>query len=353
MTWRRVLLIPPAVLALGACSAEQTATRDSSGAATSDGVATSSSTVGGDATDVTTTTAETPTTVAPTTTAAPTTVAPTTAAPTTAVPTTTLPPPSGEPTTDPVPLFAGSDLGPWLYLGGWDGTAWAGPFGDEDQPVDPGLASNATVTISDLGRGQRDGASGPSGESCFDGRSGPVITPNPGVPEVPGYGYSAIALPADWPLQPRPVVEIDDEVPAYAAAGAAAFADVDGVDAESGQVDQIVISDLDGDGDTESLVVYGKDPDSLGDPGFSGLLLIDADSGEATTVERSAGEATPDQPDSFSPIDTYRVLDVADLNGDGLMEIVSRSWYFEGAGVSVHTYDGSTLSEVVATGCGA
>lgn len=346
--WRRALLLPPAVLALGACSAEQSATPDAPRPPSTDGAVPTTAT---DAVVTDTSALPTVTTTAPD--APTTTVAPTsTVVETTAVPTTTLPPPSGDPTGDVVPLFAGSDLGPWLFLGRWDGSAWTGPFDADDQPVDPGLASNATLTISDLGRGARDGASGPIGESCFDGRTGPVITPNAGVPSVPGFGYSAIALPADWPLRPRPVVEVEADVPAYVAAGVALFAD-DAVDAASGRVDQIVVADVDGDGDTESLVVFGSDPGPTAGAGFSGLLLVDADSGAATTIEKSVGQEDPGQEGVFSTFERFRVLDVVDLNGDGLMEIVSRSWYSEGAGVSVATYDGSSVTEVVSTGCGA
>ena len=64
-----------------------------------------------------------------------------------------------------------------------------------------------------------------------------------GAPEEPGFGYSAIALPAEWPLVPRPVAAVDASVPAYAAAGVAAFAD-DDVETQAGEIDQIVVADL-------------------------------------------------------------------------------------------------------------
>jgi hypothetical protein len=47
------------------------------------------------------------------------------------------------------------------------------------------------------------------------------------------------------------------------------------------------------------------------------------------------------------------VLDVADLNGDGRMEVLVHAWYYEGASVIVYTYDGTDFTQVLATGCGA
>lgn len=324
--------------------------------------------------DATTTVAAT-TTTAPTTTTT-TTIPPTTTTTTTVAPTTTAPPPSGQPTDGAVGLFAGSELGAWLYVGRWTGSDWQGAFDADGDPVDPALASNAAVTIRDLLRGEREGSSGSQGQTCFDGRVGPTITPNAGAPAAPGFGYSAVALQADWPLQPRPVADVDADVPAYADAGVAAFSG-DDVETQAGEVDQIVVGDLDGDGDSESIVVFGDESESSGstvDPGFSGLLLIDADSGDAITVTKSfiplaattttttTTTTTPDgtTPDGAAPapelptFETYDVIDVIDVNGDGLMEIVVHVWSSdgEGAGVAVFEYDGGSVDLAFSASCG-
>lgn len=302
-------------------------------------------------------------TVPPTTTVATTTPPETTivtAEPTTTVPETTAPPvteapaPSGVPSDAAVPVFAGSDLGAWLYLGQWTGSTWEGSFDAEGEPVVPEIASNDTVTISNAQSAPIDGASGALAESCFDDRSGPVITPNAGAADPPGSGYSAIATTADWTLRPRQVADVDATIAAYNDAGVAAFAS-DDVETQAGEVDQIVVADLDGDGDTEALVVFGDESESEGatiDPGFSGLLLINTESGASTTIAKSFIPLTLAE-DEIASFDSYQVLDVADLNGDGLMEIVVHTWYLEGAGVNIYTYDGSTVTEVITSGCGA
>ena len=41
------------------------------------------------------------------------------------------------------------------------------------------------------------------------------------------------------------------------------------------------------------------------------------------------------------------------MNGDGRMEVAVHAWYFEGAAVLIYEYDGTSLTEVLATGCGS
>ncbi|BAN02536.1 hypothetical protein [Ilumatobacter coccineus] len=338
MKSRRLVLVPAAALAFTACAAEETATPRTAP------VTSATTTLAPETTVATTVPPETTTTAVDTT----------TTAPTTAPPTTQPEPPSGTPSADAAPIFAGSDLGAWLYIGRWTGSAWEGSFDEAGDAIVPEIASNGGVTISSAQATPADGESGPLAESCFDGRTGPVITPNAGAPDPPGFGYSAIATTAEWNLRPRQVADVDADIQAYVDAGVAAFAS-DDVETQAGEVDQIVVADLDGDGDTEALVVFGDESESEGDtvdPGFSGLLLIDTDTGEATTVAKSFIPLS--FPEGETPVfDNYRVLDVADLNGDGLMEIVVHTWYYEGAGVDVYTYDGSSTTEVLSTGCGS
>lgn len=297
----------------------------------------------------TTTDAPTPTTttVAPATT--------TTAPPST---TTTIPPPSLQPTGAATPIFAGSNDDAWLYLGRWTGSSWERAFDDGGAPIAYDLTSGVSVAISELGQTPVAGTAGELDEACFaEGTgaiNGPIIAPNAGVPDVPGFGYRAVALPATWDTHAREAVLIDKTIQSYADAGVAAFANTD-VETQAGEIDQTVVSDLDGDGDTEALVVFGHEnvleEGEPGPPGgFSALLLIDADSLAATEIEKSFTPIAAD-PAATPPFDSYRVLDVADLNGDGIAEVLVHTWFADGASVIVYTYDGITLSEVLTAGC--
>ena len=338
MNRRGLLLI--AVLALSACTQE---------------AAVNPSTTAVGASSTTEPVPETTTTVAPETTLPPeTTVVETTST----VPVTTLPPattvaPTGNPTTVSTEYFVGGASGPWLYLGRWTGNAWESDRDDDQLLRVPAAANGDAVVVHELDAAPIAGAIDGAGEACaLDARTGPVILPNPGAPADPGFGYRSIAFPADWSTEPRPVALVDVSIESYVAAGQAAFDDLS-IDTSAGTIQQLVVADLDGDGDTEALVAFGAD-------GFSALLLIDADSAASITVARSVrttvtpttvaegdtpGESTTTQ------ADTFRTLAVADLNGDGIFEIVAHAFEGSSAEVTVSTYDGTEVNPVLTAGC--
>lgn len=296
----------------------------------------------------TTSTSTTSTTVAPTTTSAPTTVDATT---TTPAPTTTLP--SG-PADVQVPLLIGGQGGGWLYLGAWQFDTWSPAFDDDDEPITPSIGPGTAVTVTNLSS-DSPATLGQFTEACFDGREGPTVDVALAAPDPPGFGYGAVALPTPpWSLTPRRVAVTPTGPPAYQAIGEAAFADAP-VDPSLGRVRQVVVTDLDGDGDDEAITVFEHvEPDTIvGAPGdLSAVLLIDTATRQASTVE----QAFVDQalaPDGFPIITRFRVIDVADYNGDARMEVAVHAWYYEGSSVIVYEYDGTRLVEVLATGCGA
>ena len=275
-----------------------------------------------------------------------------TAPETTLAPTTTIAA-TGNPTSVSTEYFIGGALDAWLYLGRWTGNAWESDRDDDQQLLEPRSADGDAVVVRELDVAPIDGAIAGSGEACAaDGRTGPVISPNAGAPEDPGFGYRSVAFPSDWSTEPRPVALVDASVESYVAAGEAAFDDF-GIDTSAGTIQQLVVADLDGDGDTEALVAFGADA-------FSALLLIDADSGASITIARSVtSTVTPttvaegDTPDesTTTPAETFRTLAVADLNGDGRFEIVTHAFEGTSAEVTVSTYDGTEVNPVMTAGC--
>ncbi|MEM9516857.1 MAG: hypothetical protein AAGA42_18565 [Actinomycetota bacterium] len=336
---RRTFAVLVAGAALAACATSQE----------SDPGTTLTSTTSTSSTSTTSTTIAATTTEAPATTAAETT---TTAAPTTEAPASTLPP---GPTGDVFALYLGDSSGALTPLGTWDGGDWAAASDDEALPD-----AGREFTISRLS-GAVDGTVDGSVEVCFDGRIGPTVSPDAGPAVPPEAGYNGVALPPPgWSLQPRRVADLDDDIPGYQELGEAAFDSAD-VDAAAGAIEQLVVADLDGDGNTEALVVFervqeaesGTPEATLGSPGdFSGVLLVDTASRASTTVLSSVVLADDDEI-SIEFLEQYRILDVADYNGDGRMEIAVSAWYYEGAGVAVFAFDDGELNEVLATGCGA
>jgi hypothetical protein len=299
----------------------------------------------------------------PTLTSTSSTSTPDTSTPATVAPTTTEPvEPTAPETTMPsgpadalVPLFVGgADSAGWLFLGAWQRDRWQESDDPDGNPDGAGTEAGTPFTVSNLS-GENAVVLGENAEACFDGRTGPSIDVAVAAPEPPGFGFNAVAvIEQTWPLKPRPVAVATTAPDAYRALGEAAFAG-EPVDASQGAIEQLVVADLDGDGDDEALASYEFVQPSSG-PGVPGdltaLLLIDAttrasDTVQLWTVDQDADDGT------FDFIERYRILDVADLNGDGRMEVLVHAWYYEGASVLVYTYDGSGLTRVLAAGCGA
>ena len=157
---------------------------------------------------------------------------------------------------------------------------------------------------------------------------------------------------ADWTTQPRQIALVDAQIDSYVAAGVARLRRDRASTPTTGTIEQIVVSDLDGDGDDESLVTFGGTD-------FSALLLIDADSGTSLTVARDnvpvaapdTGATTETTEATEPSSETYRTLAVADLNGDGLMEFVVHAWEDTDATVIVNSYDGTEVTAVLTAGC--
>ncbi len=311
------------------------------------------------ATSSTTSTTEAPTTTSTTIAVAPEPIASDapTATSTTEAPTTTLAPPSGQPTTTPTEFFAGGDPDGWLYLGRWSGSGWEQPTGDDGAPLAPATANGTAMFIHEADVAPIAGTAGAAAEACSSGSVGPTISPNARAPEDPGFGYRSIAFAADWPTTPRPSAIVDASIDRYLTNGQTAFSDT-AVDATSGAIQQILVTDIDGDGDSESLVAFGG-------PTYAALILIDADSGSGLTVARSIAEVTTpttiagttettlEAPaPTIGPFEQFRTLAVADLNGDGFGEFVVHSWESpSSATVTVYTYDGRDVTAVLTNSC--
>jgi hypothetical protein len=151
--------------------------------------------------------------------------------------------------------------------------------------------------------------------------------------------------------RPRPVEVLDTANPVYRAAAVEVLAGL-GIAGADPTISQVVRGDLDGDGSDEVVVVaeHLADPEGLvAQPGdYSVAFVRHLQGGEvrSTVIASSVAESGP-----F--VEVFRVGALADLNGDGRMEIVLDGLYYEGSGVTVHELraDGTT-PEVLSAGCG-
>ncbi|UBV41941.1 VCBS repeat-containing protein [Deinococcus taeanensis] len=129
---------------------------------------------------------------------------------------------------------------------------------------------------------------------------------------------------------------------------------------------RLVRTDLDGNGTQEIILEAsqyrdrsGPFPPPVGRPGdYSLLLLRQVRSGQAVTTVLGAHVA-PQRPwDAGDPAPMpmatlHRLAGVADLNGDGRMEVIVHSAYYEGAGFSVQEWTPAGLkSTPLGSGCG-
>jgi hypothetical protein len=303
----------------------------------------------GDAAD-STTTSTTPTTSTSSTVAAQgtTTVAPvpssTTLAPTTttSTATTTTGPPEVEGDWAVEPLVT-TDFG---ALGWWDGSEWLGAEAEGALPVEGGEDYQVTV-LGELGVT----TGGPQITVCDPlGLIGVELEDPDLLGDFPGpYG---VAVSAPWPLQPH-LFEVSADDGRYAVFAAELLADM-GLDVDEPKIKQVIRTDLEGDGVNEVLVVAEEvTPGFLmeeGDYSIAFLRKVVAGEVETAVIESTVVLGEEDQ---FAG--SHSIGGAADLNGDGKMEIITDSAFFEGFAVAVWEYVNDDLGpvEVLETGCGS
>lgn len=120
--------------------------------------------------------------------------------------------------------------------------------------------------------------------------------------------------------------------------------------------------DLDGDGSSETLIsarspgyAESGNPDGparLSSGAFSGVFLRRKAEGKSAT-SMVAGEVYPKVPEETPAANLFELSQVIDLNGDGSMEIVISSHYYEGGGVVVAEWKGGKLKGVLSCADGA
>jgi FG-GAP repeat len=174
-----------------------------------------------------------------------------------------------------------------------------------------------------------------------------------------------IALAAPWNALPRKPRVADTTQQVYVDA-VRDFLKTKGIEQPKVKIDNILRVDLDGDGEEEVLIsatnYFSKqDRVPMRSPAasYSMVLLRRMVAGKLET-QLVEGEfypkayPTPTENDaSFNAPNAYKVIATLDLDGDGKMEIVVGSNYYEGEAITIYHCDPEKAEAVLSVGCGA
>ena len=186
------------------------------------------------------------------------------------------------------------------------------------------------------------------------------------VPLSPKPGKGVIAIAAPWNALPRKPQVIDPTQKVYVDA-VRDFLKSKGIEQPKVKIEEILRVDLDGDGEEEVLIsatnYFGKrDRVPMRSPAgsYSMVLLRRVVAGKAET-QLVAGEFHPkayqrkgtDDDASFDAPSAYKVIATLDLDGDGKMEIVVGSNYYEGEEITIYRCDPKKVEALLSVSCGA
>jgi hypothetical protein len=171
-----------------------------------------------------------------------------------------------------------------------------------------------------------------------------------------------VALAAPWNALPRKPRAMDTTQQVYVDA-ARDFLKTKGIDQPKVKIDSILRVDLDGDGEDEVLIsatnYFSKDEklpmrSPAGSYSMVFLRRVVAGKVESQLVE---GEFHPKayvrKEDSFDAPNEYKVIATLDLDGDGKMEIVVGSNYYEGEAITIYRCDPKKVEALLSVACGA
>src|SRR5262245_52591674 len=169
-----------------------------------------------------------------------------------------------------------------------------------------------------------------------------------------------IALAAPWNALPRKPQVIDPTQKVYVDA-VRDFLKTKGIDQPKVKIENILRIDLDGDGEEEVLISatnYFQKEESvpMRSPAgsYSMVLLRRVVAGKVET-QLVEGEFYPkafNGTEEFNAPNAYKVIAALDLDGDGKMEVVVASQYYEGAATTIYRCNPKKIEELLSVACG-
>jgi peptidoglycan hydrolase-like protein with peptidoglycan-binding domain len=169
---------------------------------------------------------------------------------------------------------------------------------------------------------------------------------------APNVGQT-VAVAGTWALTPRQPVDAD---PAAYEQAVAAVLRAQGIAEPEVRITGVKRVDIDGDGSSEIIISAFRDRDNSLLPGVDAgdysIILVQRALGDAIDTIAVVGDYYP-VAEEFRAPEEHQLLGVYDLNGDGSLELVVFSQYYEGASAAAYVIRDTTAEQVLATGCGA
>lgn len=165
-----------------------------------------------------------------------------------------------------------------------------------------------------------------------------------------------IALSAPWNALPRKPQIADPTQQVYVDA-VREFLESRRMSDPKVKITRILRVDLDGDGEDEVLInatnYFTEDGDVPMDtaaPGSYSIVLLHRVVAGKVQTELIAGEFYVKDESSASSL--YEILGVLDLNGDGKLEVIVHSHYYEGSETTIYDCSGGKCETALSVGCG-
>jgi hypothetical protein len=166
----------------------------------------------------------------------------------------------------------------------------------------------------------------------------------------------AIGVAGDWNLQPRTPRAADPKAQEFQQL-VGDLLKSQGISQPDIRIEKVVRVDLEGDGAEEVLISatrYTDGGEAITPNAAAGdysLLVLRKSVGRAMKTINIAAEYYPNARE-FSAPSAHQLLAVLDLNGDGVMELVVDSSYYEGGATVMYSVTGDNAQQVIGSGCG-